>query len=180
MGRISLIIPVNLFLLVLIFFITETMLHVFDIPVYGSFYPMISKETYIRKHIPNEPYVYRDEGYSSGRFNSMGYRDYERNLSKLQDTFRIAVVGDSFVEALQVSQEKNFCALLERKLNNVKTQKFEVMNFGVIGYATGDAYLLLTEEVMQYEPDLVLLAFFAPNDIIGNSPMDVLAETTVI
>lgn len=159
---------VNLAVILFLFIILEVVVRAFGIPLYGSYHPMIFKDDHIRKHIPNEPYVYTIEGYSKGVFNSHGYLDYERSITKPPETFRIAVLGDSITEAIQVPMEENFCSLLEKKLNNYHSQKCEVLNFGISGYTTSDEYLLLKKEIVEYNPDLVILAFTALNDVETN------------
>ncbi|PYQ23833.1 MAG: hypothetical protein DMF81_07510 [Acidobacteria bacterium] len=62
-------------------------------------------------------YVERKEGFSEGHFNSHGFRDYERTWEKPPNTYRILVLGDSYVEAFQVPLERAFPALLEVRLN---------------------------------------------------------------
>ncbi len=109
-------------------------------------------------------------GWSSGeakahvRINSAGFRDREHALEKTPGITRVAVLGDSFCEAMQVPWGQTFCALLEKALPNV-----EVLNFGVSGYGTAQELILLRREVAAYKPDLVLLAFFTGNDIVNNS-----------
>jgi hypothetical protein len=43
------------------------------------------------------------------------------------------------------------------------------MNFGVDGYGTAQEFLTLTEDVWQFSPDIVVLAFFPGNDVRNNS-----------
>ena len=51
------------------------------------------------------------EGRTYVRINSAGFRDVERSESKPPDTVRIAVLGDSYAEALQVPLEQTFFEL---------------------------------------------------------------------
>src|SRR3989442_1732021 len=82
--------------------------------------------------------TWRAEGYSATAFNSHGMQDVERPIGKPVNTFRIAVLGNSYVEALQVDRRENFCQLLEQALNHdTQTPKFEVLNFGVSTYNLG-------------------------------------------
>lgn len=99
--------------------------------------------------------------------NSKGWRDVEHEYAKPAGTFRIVVLGDSFMEAHQVELEESFCRRLERELGGGA----EVVNLGVGGYGTIQAYLALAEEGLRYEPDLVLLAFMAGNDLRNNHPV---------
>jgi hypothetical protein len=115
---------------------------------------------------------YQREGESYVRINSDGLRDRERPKAKLADTVRIAVLGDSFSEAMHVPMEQTFWFLLERKLQECRAfpgKRVEVINFGVSGYGTAQELMTLRQKVWDYSPDLVVLAFTTYNDIYDNS-----------
>jgi hypothetical protein len=121
---------------------------------------------------PGAAGLYRREGGSQVQINSAGFRDREHSVAKPADTVRIAVLGDSYVEAIQVPLEKTFGAVIERNLNEASSlsgKHVEVMNFGVDGYGTAQELLTLREKVWQYSPDYVVLAFFPGNDVRNNS-----------
>ncbi len=52
-----------------------------------------------------------------GRINALGWRDYERTREKPVRCYRVAVIGDSYVEAFQVELDSTFVAITERRLN---------------------------------------------------------------
>ncbi|MBA3355031.1 MAG: SGNH/GDSL hydrolase family protein [Pyrinomonadaceae bacterium] len=115
---------------------------------------------------------YRKEGGAYVRINSAGQRDRERTKAKSVDTLRIAVIGDSYAEALQVPVEQAFWAIMEEKLRasgHVPGKQIEVLNFGVSGYGTATELLTLRERVWEYAPDIVLLAVTTNNDVVDNS-----------
>jgi hypothetical protein len=115
---------------------------------------------------------YRSEGEAFVRINSAGFRDRERSIAKPPDVYRIAVLGDSYAEALQVDLEKTFQVLLERRLNECKAfggKRVEVLNFGVSSYGTAQQLLMFRHVASKYSPDLVLAAFFAGNDVRNNA-----------
>lgn len=115
---------------------------------------------------------YRKEGESYVQINSDGLRDREHARPKASNTFRIAVLGDSYAEALQVHVEAAFWRVLETNLRacpSVGGREVEVINFGVSGYGTAQELLTLREKVWGYSPDLVLLAVTTNNDITDNS-----------
>jgi len=96
------------------------------------------------------------------RINSHGFRDLQRSVDKPADTVRIALLGDSMVEALQVPLERTAGQLLEKALNSSPAavspaRRFEVLNFGTSNYSVGQ-YLLLWEQVVSaYRPDYVFV-----------------------
>ena len=115
---------------------------------------------------------YRDEGNAFVRINSDGWRDVERPKSKPANAVRIAVLGDSFIEAVQVPQDATFTAQLAQELNYCQpfgTKSIEVLNFAVSGYGTAQQLLTLRHRVRDYAPDIVLLAFLPSNDVRNNS-----------
>lgn len=121
---------------------------------------------------PNHEGWWRSEGQAWISINRHGQRDREHNKEKPPDTLRIAVLGDSFAEALQVPVEKTFWAVLEQQLNACRPfgrRLVEVINFGVSGYGTAQELLTLQSRVWDFAPDIVLLAFYTGNDIQNNS-----------
>ncbi len=121
-------------------------------------------------YIPQAYYRHTKEGYSEGRFNSHGFRDYERTYEKPSGVFRILVLGDSYIEALQVQLEDSFTALLEKSLNaQGSSTRFEVLGLGGSGFGTADEYLRYLNFGAAYHPDLVILAFTTGNDFHNNS-----------
>lgn len=114
----------------------------------------------------------RLEGKALVRINQAGMRDRWRPVQKAPGAFRIAVLGDSFAEAVQVPIQQAFWFILENELNGCdpfQGRKVEVLNFGVSGYSTAQELLTLRHHVWAYQPDLVLLAFFHGNDVAENS-----------
>ncbi|MDT7602472.1 MAG: hypothetical protein QOF61_469 [Acidobacteriota bacterium] len=115
---------------------------------------------------------YRKEGEAYIRINSDGLRDHEHAKAKPPNTFRIALLGDSYAEALQVPLESAFWHVLEGRLRACPAlagRDVEVINFGVSGYGTAQELITLREKVWDYSPDLVLLAVTTNNDITDNS-----------
>lgn len=125
-----------------------------------------------RRFIPGAEGWNLKEGRAYVRINSEGWRDRERKKEKSAGTFRIAVLGDSFTSARQVDLAQTFCAVIESELEGDSRNgitETEVLNFGVGGYGTAQEFLVLENCVWEYSPDVVLLAFFAGNDVSDNS-----------
>ncbi|MCG5058678.1 MAG: SGNH/GDSL hydrolase family protein [Limnoraphis sp. WC205] len=116
--------------------------------------------------------VWAGEGERTGvQMNSSGMRDKERSVNKPENTYRIAFLGDSFVEAIHVPLEYTAAAIMEQKLaecSALKGKNVEVLNFGVQGYGTAQELMTLRHHVWQFSPDLVLLGFYPGNDIRNN------------
>jgi len=105
------------------------------------------------------------------KVNSQGLRDVEHPLAKDPQTVRILLLGDSFVEAMQVPGEDTVARQLEEELNRAGgAVHYEVISLGVSGYGTASEALAYREMGRQYDPDLVLVAFYPGNDVRNNSP----------
>jgi lysophospholipase L1-like esterase len=119
-------------------------------------------------HVPGRTGWQRTDEYSSYiTINGRGLRDHERPYAKPEGVFRILVLGDSFVEGLQVGQDETFPARLEEALNQDNSAPLDVINAGVSRYGTSNALLFLEGEGLRYQPDLVIYAFY-PNDVTDN------------
>jgi lysophospholipase L1-like esterase len=74
----------------------------------------------------------------------------------------VAFLGDSFTfGSWAPSAEDAFVGVFERL---GKAQRLEALNFGVGGYGLDDMELLLKEEVLDFQPDWVIVALFTGND----------------
>ena len=100
-------------------------------------------------------------------FNSHGFRDREHAYAKAPGARRVVMLGDSFIEALQVPFEASVTPLLEAKVRQ-RVPGAELVNLGLSGFGTGREYIMLREYGLKYQPDLVVL-FFVGNDISDNS-----------
>jgi hypothetical protein len=117
---------------------------------------------------------WREEGEAYIRVNSDGLRDREHTKEKPPGTLRVAVIGDSYAEALQVPSESAFWSVAERRLQDcgaLAGRKVEFINFGVSGFSTARELLLLRTRVWQYSPDVVVLLFTTGNDVRDNSKL---------
>jgi hypothetical protein len=139
---------------------------------YPVFYTTDTERGYaLRPHMEG---WYRKEGEAYVRINSDGLRDREHTKTKPPDTLRIAVLGDSYAEALQVPLENAFWMVMEARLKGCEAAgggrtKIEVINFGVSGYSTAQELITLRQHVWDYSPDIVLVAVTTNNDITDNS-----------
>jgi hypothetical protein len=115
---------------------------------------------------------YRREGEAYVRINRDGFRGPDYAKAKPAGVVRIAVIGDSYAEAIQVAEDKTFTAVAGRELADcpqLKGKRVEAMNFGVDGYGTTQELITLQRKVWAYSPDIVVLAIFLGNDVRNNS-----------
>jgi len=111
------------------------------------------------KHIPNQLVTWRLEGFSSERLSSRGLRDVEHALAKPAGLKRVALIGDSSTEGMQVPLPDTYARVLETSLNGSGPRRFEVINFACSSYSTGQQLLQLKSEVLAYEPDVIVLLY---------------------
>jgi GDSL-like lipase/acylhydrolase family protein len=99
--------------------------------------------------------------------NSKGLRDLrEFSYDKPTGTLRVLALGDSHTQGYEVRQEATYAAVLERYLDRYGMQA-EVLNTGVSGFSNAEELAYLENEGYRYEPDVVVLGFFA-NDFLDN------------
>ncbi len=115
------------------------------------------------------PRMIEGDGVNILQTNAAGFAGKDYSYDKPAGTFRIMVIGDSFVEGKSIQAEKMFTALLEEKLNNEfnGSLKFEVIPRGTSSWSTENEVLYLKKEGLKYKPDIVIISFFA-NDIKDN------------
>lgn len=100
--------------------------------------------------------------------NSFGMRDREHQLEKPNGTYRILLLGDSFMEALQVPFERSFAPRLESMLKRTTGRPTEVINAAVSGWGTDDELTYLKRYGQRFRPDLILVAMTMTNDVSDN------------
>jgi hypothetical protein len=101
-----------------------------------------------------------------------GLRDREHARAKSAGVYRIAILGDSFAEALQVEIDDTFWSVLSSRLTSrpeLSGRIVEPVNFGVSGYGTAQEMLTLRHRVWDFDPDMILLLFYSGNDVWDNS-----------
>lgn len=124
---------------------------------------------YPRVYVPDEDLGYRYRPNTEGeicipgihrrfRINNKGFNGRDFVHEKPAETYRIAVIGSSNTTGIWMDgQGKNFCEMLEELLQ-VSGHRVEVMNFGIDGrYRAVHELRLLDTDVVEYEPDLVLM-----------------------
>jgi len=112
--------------------------------------------------------IYDWEFVTDLQYNSRGMRGPERPDAKPPDTYRILLVGDSFVDGYTVAAQDRVTEKLERLLNEAHPAKnVEAFAMGVAGYSIDQKLLWLEAEGWKLSPDLVVLMFF-DDDVFGD------------
>ncbi len=97
--------------------------------------------------------------------SSQGLRDREFNLTKANNTIRIAILGDSFTFGNGIENTNaTYPKVLEETLIKTGNKNIEVINFGMSGLNILDIYWILKYKVLKYRPDIVLYGFYE-NDV---------------
>lgn len=99
------------------------------------------------------------------RTNAEGLRDIPHRAGPDPDRFTIVVLGDSYMEAAHVDLPDAFHMRLAEALG----PGARVVNLGVGGFGTVQAWRQFAARGAAYAPDLVLLGFYAENDVYNNS-----------
>ena len=129
--------------------------------------PPLAKPNMVQIHRPSAEFDWELIPGSGGvgvlgetiRINTAGFRDQEHRLDKPTDTYRIAVIGDSFTFGMGVDLAETYHRVLARQLEEAHPA-VEVLGFGVAGYQLWQHLALLRRRVLDYSPDVVVLALF--------------------
>jgi hypothetical protein len=104
------------------------------------------------------------------RFDREGLRGPDRPYAKPAGVKRVALVGDSMVAAVATVEERTLARRLEALLAaSAAPTKWEVLNTGVSSSSTGSELALYRAVLQRYAPDVVVLVFWAGNDLADNS-----------
>lgn len=122
-------------------------------------------------HLENKWVDFRHEGFSRDKISSAGLRDVEHQLSKPEGVKRIAFLGDSKTQALQVNVADTFVRLVEEQLNAADSKaspageqeqsqkRFETINFGMSSYGLVQYFVQYLTRVRPYSPDVTVVVY---------------------
>ncbi len=122
---------------------------------------------------PNVSRIVTTDGYSHMTFwNSHGMHDGEFTVAKPEDTFRVLMMGDSFVEALQVDEGATSQHVLENILASVApaNTRIEVIAASSGGWGPTQELMFFRNEGKAYAVDLVLVMWVPENDLLDILP----------
>lgn len=98
--------------------------------------------------------------------NSAGLRDQEYAIAKPANTFRVAVIGDSFTMPSGVTIDEAYHSILEQRFNQTGEdgRQYEFINLGVGGYFLRQYWAVIKHKAQPYTPDLIIIGFCSMND----------------
>ena len=124
------------------------------------------------------PMLYLMEGFYMGEVNEYGYLGPGYAPEKEHNTYRVALLGDSYVEGFQLFDRHHFRHILENSLQNKMAKTVEVLNFGRSGFTLADMYVYYKEFADQFEPDIYLV-FVHNNDFFEQSYQALLPKVVI-
>jgi hypothetical protein len=111
------------------------------------------------------------EFWTTTKINSLGFADAEPALPKPDGTFRVLLVGDSFVDALQVPVAQKAQTLLAEELRRRHPgRKFDAVALGLSGTGQANQLPFYERNRATLRPDVVVL-IFVNNDFANNSAL---------
>ncbi len=146
--------------LILCLLVIEVVLGITQHNIYPDGYFRIDEQTGLLTATPGYNGTRESE---SGRItistNSLGFRgagfDPREGHRK-----RVVILGDSFVQAVQVNEDQTFGTLLSRSPAGV-----QVLQAGICGWGQGDQLRWLQENHQRLQPQLVIVAVYLGNDL---------------
>jgi len=121
------------------------------------------------RNVPNADGWFSTDEYDVHlQYNARGIRGPEVPYEKPAGTFRVVILGDSFIEGYSVNREDRVAEQLEKLLTEQdRSRKYEVIALGTAGYSTDQELIWLEAEGIRYQPDVVVTMFYM-NDVWFN------------
>ena len=121
------------------------------------------------RNVPNADGMFTTDEYDVHlQYNARGIRGPEIPYEKPAGTFRVVMLGDSFLEGYSVNREDRVAEQLEKDLAaQDASRKYQVIALGTAGYSTDQELLWLEAEGVKYQPDVVVVLFYM-NDVWFN------------
>jgi lysophospholipase L1-like esterase len=134
----------------------------------------------LRRFLPTLPAEFRDSPTWTIALNAAGFRSDEFPAEKPASTIRVACVGDSWTFGMNVDQHRTYPSRLAAWLATLEPGvRFEIENFGVLGYSSFQGRQLLERRVLARRPDIVAIGFamndsevagYRDKDMVGGGP----------
>jgi lysophospholipase L1-like esterase len=106
--------------------------------------------------------------------NEQGYRGDLRPYRKDPDSIRLLFFGDSHTFSMGADDEHSYPAVTQNKLNS-GSDKFECLNFGVLGQDMRQILMHIDNHAFKYDSDMIVFTFHS-GDLL-ESPYDMVNTT---
>jgi lysophospholipase L1-like esterase len=138
-------------------------------------------------YVPDPPARYRLNANVDGRMtdrteyairivtNAQGVRITPQEATPAGRPPRVLALGDSFTFGVGVEEEETWIERLRAHLAESGVA-IETINGGVPGYGAKDEVALFERHLLQFKPDLVILAAYMANDMLDSSPASLSVE----
>jgi hypothetical protein len=127
----------------------------------------------------NFGYLFFNEGFGIGKINEFRYIGEPNPPLKPENTTRIALLGDSFIEAYQVFDRQYFGNIAENILKaKYPGKNFEILNFGCAGFEITDMYAYQKNTIEKFNPDY--LFYLVSKDDLEPENSDSLRPSAII
>ena len=123
---------------------------------------------YGKRLLPERNMLYINEGFHIGKTNKYRYLGPAYPPEKDTNTYRIALIGDSFIEAFQVFDRNSLRADLEKDLKIITGKEIEVLNFGRSGFTFSDMFVYYKTFCKDFQSDITLF-FLEESDFTDDS-----------
>jgi len=156
--------------IIFILVILEIAVRIFTKPVYPILRTDRRVGTIHQKNFSGQIWNEESKSWNYIKTNSLGYLGEEVKREKPAESIRIAVLGDSMTEGLQVDYYNNFVSKLNTALsldNGEGEKRFEILNFGVGGSGTFLQYQTYKNNIIPLNPEAVFVVF-SSNDYSDN------------
>src|SRR5262245_2637819 len=132
----------------------------------------------LRRFLPALPAEFRANPTWTIELNSSGYRTGEYGAVKTPGTIRIACIGDSWTFGMNVDQDRTYPSRLIARLHELHPDsRFEVLNFGVLGYSSFQGLQLLKTRVLDLKPDILAIGFgMNDSEVAGYRDKDMVSD----
>ena len=121
-------------------------------------------------HDPNQNFRYLNRV----KWNETGYFDHDYSVVKPADVYRVIVIGDSYVESIQVPLKSTFHKLTEDAANmsgfTLNNKRYEIIALGNSGFGQRENLDVLRTQGLKYDPDLVIVTLCG-NDFCDDDPV---------
>lgn len=123
----------------------------------------------LRRLRPNTVFYHRSvDGSWRFQVNAQGFRDtHDYVYHKPPGLRRVLCLGDSHTQGFECDQSATYPQVLEQQAR-ARRLPLEVLNAGISGFGTAEQLIFLEQEGFKYQPDWVVLGFFA-NDLDDNA-----------